>query len=280
MTEKVNQGGIADSKPQIKKDRIRSPNYPPISLRKAVSRAEELYDAYKYSQVPVKLVHENWNLTVNGSAGSQTVAALKTYGLIDIEGDGDKRVIRLSERAKKILGQHRDRQKLLQESALSPSIYAELWKKYSAEGGLPADKLIIQYLVFDREAGKFNETYVANFIADFRDTIAFAKLAATDIIANGGEDSAARAIPDNGDNKLPANAGINALPSERAGLPQDRSNMLTDTFTLEEGPVVLQYPKTLSSSSFEDFKTWTELQLRKIQRSIKNDAPPKDEEKK
>jgi hypothetical protein len=41
-----------------------------------------------------------------------------------------------------------------------------------------------------------------------------------------------------------------------------------DTFTLDEGPVVLQWPSKLSETSYEDFKDWIELQLRKIKRSI------------
>ncbi len=41
-----------------------------------------------------------------------------------------------------------------------------------------------------------------------------------------------------------------------------------DVFTLDEGTAMLQWPATLSSTSYEDFKDWIELQLRKIKRSI------------
>lgn len=41
-----------------------------------------------------------------------------------------------------------------------------------------------------------------------------------------------------------------------------------DTFTLDEGPVVLQWPSHLSKTSYEDFESWIQLQLRKIKRSI------------
>ena len=41
-----------------------------------------------------------------------------------------------------------------------------------------------------------------------------------------------------------------------------------DTFTLDEGTVVLQWPSKMSETSFEDFKDWVELQLRKIKRSV------------
>ena len=41
-----------------------------------------------------------------------------------------------------------------------------------------------------------------------------------------------------------------------------------DVFTLEEGEVVLLWPNRLSQESFEDFKGWIELVLRKAKRAI------------
>jgi hypothetical protein len=43
-----------------------------------------------------------------------------------------------------------------------------------------------------------------------------------------------------------------------------------DTFTLNEGTVVLQLPAKLSSDSYEDFESWIHLQLKKIKRSVAN----------
>jgi hypothetical protein len=54
-------------------------------------------------------------------------------------------------------------------------------------------------------------------------------------------------------------------------LPQG-SYTATDSFTLDEGPVVLQYPTVLSKSSFEDFDAWLKLQLGKIKRRIKDNG--------
>ncbi len=41
-----------------------------------------------------------------------------------------------------------------------------------------------------------------------------------------------------------------------------------DTFSLDEGMVILQWPATLSSDSYEDFESWIQLQLKKIKRSV------------
>ncbi len=53
-----------------------------------------------------------------------------------------------------------------------------------------------------------------------------------------------------------------------------QAGMKEDVFTLDEGPVVLQYPETLSKESFEDLESWLQLIIRKAKRSIQEGAPP------
>lgn len=55
--------------------------------------------------------------------------------------------------------------------------------------------------------------------------------------------------------------------------------MKEDVFTLPEGDVILQWPEVISQESYQDLKSWTDLMMRKIQRSIgKNEAgePPEE----
>lgn len=48
--------------------------------------------------------------------------------------------------------------------------------------------------------------------------------------------------------------------------------MNEDTFTLEEGQVLLQWPKQFSQESYEDFEDWLELIRKKAKRSIVKDV--------
>lgn len=59
-----------------------------------------------------------------------------------------------------------------------------------------------------------------------------------------------------------------ATPNMASPNIQRPTGMKQDTFTLDEGPVVLQWPATMSATSYEDFNDWIELQMRKIKRSI------------
>jgi hypothetical protein len=45
-----------------------------------------------------------------------------------------------------------------------------------------------------------------------------------------------------------------------------KPGLMQDTFSLDEGRAVLQWPEKMSQESFEDFESWLDLQLRKIAR--------------
>jgi hypothetical protein len=57
--------------------------------------------------------------------------------------------------------------------------------------------------------------------------------------------------------------------------------MTTAILPLDFGDVTLQCPSDLTADDYQDLKDWTEIQLRRIKRRIKNDsadATPKDEQ--
>ena len=166
-----------NAKPEngVRQTRFRSPNYPVVGLRAALNRAAQLYKKYKRNTVPINLVHKEWEYKEYSGIANQAVAALKSFGLVDVEGKENDRRVRLTEPAYRILLDSSDRAELLKKAALMPPLYAELWKKW--EGGeFPNNELINHYLVHDREEGKFNPDTVHGFIANFLDTLRFARL--------------------------------------------------------------------------------------------------------
>lgn len=107
---------------------------------------------------------------------------------------------------------------------------------------------------------------------DLRDTFGYAKLTATGIVEDCGHGDGNGDAPGVGGKDLLPKTTVETLPPTGAGLPKGEPGMRTDTFILEEGPVVaLQYPGAWSQSSYEDFKDWMEIELRKIKRLIKTD---------
>jgi hypothetical protein len=247
--------------------RHRSPNYPALSLEKAVERAKDVYDAYKQVQVPITAIHAKWGCKPKSGLVLQTIAALNAYGLIEVSGSKDKRMIRLTDVAVKIVRDHPGRQGLLQTAALNPPVYAELWDKYKADG-IPPDDILSNYLEWDK---KFNPKAIAGFITDFRATIDFAKLAPTGTIdADGDGDETALETED----EKPPKKSVPETPPPKpkgAELPRGGPNMSTDVLTLDVGTVTLQCPRELHTEDYQALEDWIGIQLRLIKRRVKND---------
>jgi hypothetical protein len=187
----------------IKHSRIRSPNYPMIGLRKAMERTAQLNDKYKRASVPVHLVQELWGYKPYSSSGNQSVAAVKAYGLVDVEGDGKTRKVRMSDAGYRILAKSPDHADLLKKAAVSPSIYQELWNKYDTED-FPDDGLIRHYLVWERQDVKFNQDAVDSFIDNFRDSLRYANLLPGGTIKEEGQAEVVHEKNSNGGSSISA----------------------------------------------------------------------------
>src|ERR1035437_5342820 len=85
------------------KKRERSPNFPFIGLAAAIQRARDFYDQEKRGSAAVSVIATHWGYSPKSSGLIQTVAALKSYGLMEDEGRGEARRLRLTERALRIL---------------------------------------------------------------------------------------------------------------------------------------------------------------------------------
>src|SRR4051812_14070001 len=111
---------------QETKPRDRSPNYPYITLPAALDRAKQLYDVEKRGAAAIPVVAKHWDYSPKSSGLLQSIAALKSYGLLDEEGRGDDRRVRLSDLALRILLDQRpdprERREMLQRSARMPII--------------------------------------------------------------------------------------------------------------------------------------------------------------
>lgn len=117
---------------------------------------------------------EKWGFKGDSGNGMKIIAALGYYGLLDDQGSAEKRKVRLTEAAERILLDHKGskvRQEAVAEAALSPRIYNELWKDW--EGQLPPYEEMRSHLIFEK---KFNEKVVSDVIADYKATLSFAGL--------------------------------------------------------------------------------------------------------
>ena len=158
-----------------KRNRTRSPSYPYLDLAAALEKAAVLWRAEGRHAVPVSLAMQHWGYKEESSTGYSCVAALKKFGLVDHEGMGETRQVRLSGLALGILLDKdpgsADRRDALRRAALGPRIHAELWERYGAE--LPSDQSLKRFLIVDRA---FNEAAVDELLEEYKQTMTFAGL--------------------------------------------------------------------------------------------------------
>jgi hypothetical protein len=200
----TNPKAVSQDEPDDRrKQRLRSPAYPYINLETAIARAQAFYDIEIRSAVPITLAAKDWGYEAKSSAAMQTAAALMSFGLMSDEGTGDKRKVRLTQNALKILLDKRpdsiERAALIKQAALAPKIHQQIWEKL---GGGVSDGALRHSLIFEWNP-PFNENSVDGFIREFRDTIAFAKLAESDKVAtedgSNEESRSAAYVPKLGD---------------------------------------------------------------------------------
>ena len=187
-----------------KRKRTRSPAYPFVNLETAIIRAKEFFEKEQRNAANINVATKHWGFKEESSNGAQTVAALIAFGLLQDEGIGDKRKVRLTQNALGILLDTRpdskDRAALIKQAALAPKVHQQLWQKWGND--LPSDAQLRHTLLLEWET-PFNENAVDGFIREYRDTIAFAKLIESDTVisevSDKGGESGEKYVPKIGD---------------------------------------------------------------------------------
>lgn len=239
----------------------RSVNYPFIQLSEAIKRARVFWKQEGKNLVPMGVAVKHWGYGEKSSGGKQTVAALKQFALMRDTGEGPNRKVCLSPLGLEVLMPTDDQAHLaaIRKAAVAPKIYAELLSMWQPDA-MPSDQAIAAYLVREKD---FNPNVVSDFIKDFKANIAFASLTSSATIPPATQPSIAT---DSAGEKIAA-ADVVVSGTGFPGGGTYGSVPQQDTFTLSEGQVILRWPSKMSQESFEDFKAWIELQVRKIGRS-------------
>lgn len=196
--------------------RPRSPGYPFIDLEKAVGRVRALYDSEGSHAAPLSAAFSAWGYESLSGDGNLVASALKKFGLVEYEGTGKARRLKVTPLALRIL-EHPDpevRKQSIAEAALNPAIHRELWEKHRLSGGLPSDETLRWELVHERN---FTKTGAADFIPEYRSTVSFAGLDEK-IVEAGSTPQSSATEPPLEDDQVTADTDGQAEGVDRAGL--------------------------------------------------------------
>jgi hypothetical protein len=145
--------------------RIRSPNYPAISLAEAIKRIEQLHARERQHPAARDVILKGMGYGgVHGTSLGALSAAIK-YGLLEQKGKGED--YRISDRAVAILHPHNPQEKAeaLRAAARAPALFGELLDHF--KGDIFSDDNLRAYLV----RRGFSQTSLPGVIQAFRDTM-------------------------------------------------------------------------------------------------------------
>jgi len=159
----------------IKLTRQRSPNFPYTNLDRAIELCRILYKSYRKTFIPIDTAIKTVELSPKSSKAKQIMAALSAFNLLETEGVGDNRKVKISDLGYSIIIDERpnshERDKYLRDAALSPNIFRTIYEKFLHN--MPSDEVLSHEL---KMRHNFNPDSVAVFIKVYKQTMDFAKI--------------------------------------------------------------------------------------------------------
>ena len=240
--------------------RGRSPSFPFISLKAAISRLKQLEVKFGRHPVPFEKAGLAWKMKEGSSQTSQTLAALRAFGLLKYKSTEGGAVLTDDGRTYLQAQQEHIKKDIIREAALKPKEIAKYWGDWKADP--PIDEVRLDELVLK---AKYTAEGAKAFLKVYDATIAFAKLSPSD--KNGSDSRNGEDEDDEGAENDSPDVHHDAARKRNKVKP----GMNEDAFAMKEGTVILQWPDRLSQESYEDLEAWAQLVLRKIKRHIADD---------
>lgn len=248
--------------------------YPFIPLRKALDRAKQLWEKAADHPVVTTDAFVVWGYSPKASGGSQTVAALKYYGIVQDIGANESRKIKLTEEARRYFLDERPEKhaEAHRYFALKPKAMAMLWGEWKAKP--PSEHIARSALKLDFG---YSENAANELLAIYADNLVFANLSASDTFSRPdlglGEDEAEwdRADPypaERTPQEVVMQEPQRVAPPQRPGLVEPPAGSRSDICNIPEGTVVLSFPETFSEESLKDIEDWLDFQKNKLKRWV------------
>jgi hypothetical protein len=237
--------------------RIRSPNYPAISLPDALERVAAVYRALHTHAGPREVIAKGMGFNTLNGASATAISALHKYGLLEKNGDD----IKVSERALRILHPHSPEEKAeaIREAATAPQLFAELAERFP--GRLPNEELLRNYLV----RNGFAPAAAQIVVLAYRETSELVERSA------GGHDSGSLETPETvmQASPLTTKSPVIGAPSLSSNIGNERQIGLVD---LEGGGYVRIV--SLGEIDTEEALEWAEDIIARKRRELKRKGRP------
>jgi len=183
----------APQAPAPKGSKDRSPSFPFIPLKTAIERLEMFDKKFGRHPVPAGKAALAWDMKEKSSQADQTLAALKSFGLVKYDGMGAARHASLTEEGRNYLRAQQEsvKKEILKICALRPKIIRKFWAAWSADR--PPDEVALDKLILENS---FSEAGARNFLKVYDDTVSYAGLSDSDKVDLSADDADDEGEPD------------------------------------------------------------------------------------
>ena len=148
--------------------RMRSPNYPSISLADAIESARAIWRREKRTAVSGEVIARAWDYKSLSGPVRTKIGALRKYGLLEAHGDG----LRLTDLAMHLIHSQEgsdEYQQAIKEAALKPELFRDLHATHAHA----SDEALQSHLIVKKG---FSDAGAKLAAASYKDTLALAKL--------------------------------------------------------------------------------------------------------
>jgi|GEM_PF-2195015 len=259
----------------------RTPRYPTVPLDEAVNKVSKIFELENTNPMTadVAVMHLGYT-SYNGASGS-VLSSLRKYGLLSGRGDSicvadDARVII----ADAHLEDQSDRQEALMRCLLSNSVFKDLYERFQ---GSSSEINVQAHLM----KNGFKPDAASAAAASYKKSVAFALDAKSDDedIAIS-EESSSEALPREGVDgpvefygKAPDSRALKRDFEMMTGAfqsSQGKPTMKQDTYTLDNGELILAWPTGMSIDEVEDFEMWMDMMKKKVRRAVERQSAAKE----
>jgi len=245
--------------------RVRSPNYPSISLPDAIERVRKIYKSEHMHKAPPEVVAKILGYNGLNGASLMVLSTLKKYGLLEEVG----RDLKVSQDALVILvdpENSQERVAAIRKAARAPALFEKFFDEYGDKA--PSDENIRAYLL----KNGFAQTAVDTPIRCYRETLDFvSRLGPYNRSEQPNQEAETTMEATEERDVRSARTATNDTPAATAGMKRD-------VWDLDEGRVVLERPAELGPESLEYLEAWLFLLLKKIKKESVKTVSVKQQE--
>lgn len=237
--------------------RVRSPNYPAISLPQAIEKLKPLFERINKHAAPKEAIAKAFGYGGWNGTSASMISAHTKYGLLD-RSEGDK--FKITDRAMRIMfGKNpTETEAAIREAAIAPPLYAALADEFGETP--PHDDILLPLLI----RRGFAPTAVSAVIQSYRETMGLLRPNA-EVYDSEAKHDGDESAPPPGLGRAAAGPQAPLLLPILQSSPGRQEKIADD----DGNEIILTFPSEPTIETYEFVKEYLEFRINRLQKTLK-----------